>query len=159
MVGHITVQQAALVRFTEVHPVSLHHKAVHVAAFVTCTQTVPQLLLCIDHQTRFVVIMEGTQTYKLLAALRESDAAATNERHQLIRPFHPLDLSFVDQHPIRSSPIDSDSPNEPTLTGNATQSHSALPSYLAWPKRSMFQWKIWWALTEPRNAALVQPAG
>jgi hypothetical protein len=59
------------VRFTEVHLVSLHHKAVHVTAFVTCTQTVPQLFLRIDHQTRFVVIMEGTETHELLAALRE----------------------------------------------------------------------------------------
>jgi hypothetical protein len=44
--------------------------------------------------------MEGTETYKLLAALRESDATAANERHQLIRPLHPLDLSFVDQHQL-----------------------------------------------------------
>jgi 2-phospho-L-lactate guanylyltransferase (CobY/MobA/RfbA family) len=31
---------------------------------------------------------------------RERDAAAANECHQLIRPLHPLDLSFVDQHAI-----------------------------------------------------------
>jgi transcriptional regulator with XRE-family HTH domain len=37
------------------------------------------LFLCIDHQTRFVVIMEGTETDKLLSALREGDAAAANE--------------------------------------------------------------------------------
>jgi hypothetical protein len=43
--------------------------------------------------------MEGTETHKLLAALRESDAAAANEPDQLIRSFHPLDLCFVDQHP------------------------------------------------------------
>jgi hypothetical protein len=75
------------VRFTEVNAVSLHHKAVHVPAFVTRTQTVPQLFLCIDHQTRFVIIMEGTETHQLFPALRESDAAAANEPHQLIRRF------------------------------------------------------------------------
>jgi hypothetical protein len=46
--------------------------------------------------------MEGTETHKLLAALRERDAAAPNECHQLIRPLHPLDLRFVDQHPVFS---------------------------------------------------------
>ena len=85
------------VRFTKVHAVHFHHKAVHVTAFVTRTQTVPELFLCIDHQTRFVVIMEGTETHKLLPARRERDAAAANEPHQLIRPLHPLDLSFVDR--------------------------------------------------------------
>ena len=59
------------VRFTEVNAVRLHHKPVHVAAFTTGTQTVPKLFLGIDHQTRFVVIMEGAKTYKLLPALRE----------------------------------------------------------------------------------------
>jgi hypothetical protein len=88
------------VRFTKVHAVSLHHKAIHVPAFVTHTQAIPQLFLCIDYQTRFVVIMKGTETHKLLAALRESDAAATNEPHQLMCALHPLDLSFVDQHPV-----------------------------------------------------------
>jgi len=70
-VGSPTTWPRCNVRFAEVHAVRLHHKAVHVAAFVTRTQTVPQLFLCIDHQTRFVVIMEGTETYKLLSALRE----------------------------------------------------------------------------------------
>jgi hypothetical protein len=88
------------VRFTEVHPVSLHHKAVHVATLVARAQTVPQLFLCIDHQTRLVVIMEYAKPDKLLPAPRESHAAAANEPHQLIRPLHPLDLSFVDQHPV-----------------------------------------------------------
>jgi hypothetical protein len=32
--------------------------------------------------------------------LCESDAAAANEPHQLIRLLHLLDLSFVDQHPV-----------------------------------------------------------
>jgi len=32
--------------------------------------------------------------------MREWDAAAANERHQLIRLLHPLDLSFIDQHPV-----------------------------------------------------------
>src|ERR1051325_3990127 len=41
-------------RFTEVNAVSLHHKTVHVAAFVT-RQTVPQLFLCIDHEARFEI--------------------------------------------------------------------------------------------------------
>ena len=45
--------------------------------------------------------------------------------------------------PNNSSLIDSDSPNGPTLTGNVTRSHFALISCLAWPKLSMFQWKIW----------------
>ena len=58
-------------RFTKVNAVYLHHKAVHVAAFVTRTQTVPQLFLRIYHQTRFVVIMERTETYELLPALRD----------------------------------------------------------------------------------------
>jgi hypothetical protein len=30
--------------------------------------------------------------------LRESNAAAANECHQLVRPLHPLDLCLVDQH-------------------------------------------------------------
>lgn len=91
------------VRFTEVPAIRFHHKPVHVAAFVTCAQTVPQLFLGIDHQARFVVIMEGTETYELLAALRECDAPAANERHQLIRLLHPPDLTFVDQHPFQKS--------------------------------------------------------
>jgi hypothetical protein len=45
--------------------------------------------------------MEGTETYKLLATLPESNAAAANEPHQLMRPLHPLDLRFVDQHQFR----------------------------------------------------------
>jgi hypothetical protein len=68
-------------RFTEVHTVSLHHKAVHVAAFTTRAQTVPQLFSRLDHQTRLVVIMEGTESHKLLSARRETDAAAANEFH------------------------------------------------------------------------------
>ncbi len=83
-------------RFAEVNAVSFHHKAVHVATLVTRTQTVPQLLTRVDHQTRFMVIMEGTETYKLLPALPERDAARANERHQLTGSLHPLDLSFVD---------------------------------------------------------------
>jgi hypothetical protein len=83
-------------RFAKVHPVCSHHKAVHVATLMTGAQTVPQLFLGIDHQTRFVVIMEGTETYKLLPALRENNAAAANERHQFIGPLHPLDLCLVD---------------------------------------------------------------
>jgi len=44
--------------------------------------------------------MEYAKPDKLLAALRENDAAAANERHQLVRPLHPLDLCLVDQHPV-----------------------------------------------------------
>jgi hypothetical protein len=69
------------VRFTKVNAVSFHHKAIYVTAFVTGAQTVPQLFLWVDYQTRFVVIMEGTQTHQLLTAPRECDAAAANERH------------------------------------------------------------------------------
>src|ERR1044072_414835 len=85
-------------RFAEVNVVSLRHKAVHVAAFMTRAQTVPQLFLWADDETSFVVIVKRTETYKLLATLRESDAAAANERRQPIGPLHPLDLCLVDQH-------------------------------------------------------------
>ena len=37
---------------------------------------------CIDDETRFVVVMEGTETHQLLPALYESDPAAANERDQ-----------------------------------------------------------------------------
>jgi hypothetical protein len=77
--GFMTAQPP--MRFAKVHAVSLHHKAVHVATLATCAQTVPELLSWIDDEARFVVVMEGTETDELLAALRESDAAAANERH------------------------------------------------------------------------------
>jgi hypothetical protein len=43
--------------------------------------------------------MEYAKPDKLPPAPCESDAAAANERHQLIRSLHPLDLCLVDQHP------------------------------------------------------------
>jgi hypothetical protein len=46
----------------------------------------------VDHQTRFVVIMEGTKTYQLFHALPENDASAANERCQFVPPLYPLDL-------------------------------------------------------------------
>src|SRR2546426_6967236 len=48
-------------RFAKVYGVSLHHKAVHVAAFMTRAQTVPELFLWIDYEAWFVVIMEGAK--------------------------------------------------------------------------------------------------
>jgi hypothetical protein len=60
--------------------------------------------------------------------------------------------------PNSSLPTGLDSPNEPMLTGSATRLHSVLSSFSAWPALSMFQWKIWWDLTERRNAAQIQPA-
>ena len=43
-----------------------------------------------------VVTLMGYEPDELLAALRESDAAAANERDQLVPPLYPLDLCLVD---------------------------------------------------------------
>jgi hypothetical protein len=59
------------VRFTEVNAISLHHKPVHVAAFATRAQTVPQLFLGIDDEAGFRVRMHWAKPNELLAARRE----------------------------------------------------------------------------------------
>ena len=83
-------------RFTKVNAVSFHHKAAHVTTITTRAQTVPQLFPLVDHQSRFVVFMEYAKPDELLPALHESDAAAANERYQLVRPLHPLNLCLVE---------------------------------------------------------------
>ena len=80
-------------RVTEAHAFRAHHPVDHVSAAAARSETVPQIFLRADHQTRRVVFVEGTQTDEVRAVLFQLDPPRFGQTFERDFALEPLDLS------------------------------------------------------------------
>src|SRR5579883_593107 len=81
---------------TEADAFRAHHPVDHASAFAACAETVPEIFFRADHETWFVVVVEGAQADEVRAVPFQLHAVRLGQTFDGDFALEPLDLLLRD---------------------------------------------------------------